>query len=70
MDRSMICPASIDAVTSGKKLLAMTNELQNNMSADPLSDAGESLFHNLSYEIKKNAVLLYRVYGQSTSLAY
>lgn len=56
----------IDAVTSGKKLLTMTKELQNTMSADPLSDAGESLFHKLSYEIKKNAVLLYRVYGQST----
>lgn len=56
----------IDAVTSGKKLVDMAHSMDAAVMADPLGDAGEAKYHQLSAEVRKNAVLLYRVYGQST----
>ncbi|WP_113930602.1 MBL fold metallo-hydrolase [Bacillus sp. P14.5] len=58
--------AYIDAITSGKKILNKTNSYNKSFAHSPISDQTVQAYHNLSSEIRKQAVLLYRVYGQST----
>ncbi|MEH7525236.1 Ig-like domain-containing protein [Bacillus sp. JJ1503] len=56
----------IDALTAGEKIiekqLALTNQLDSNL----INDDTEKAYHELSGEIRKQALLLDRVYGQST----
>ncbi|MGN7401242.1 hypothetical protein ACTHO0_15445 [Cytobacillus praedii] len=56
----------IDAITSGKKIVDKANQLNSLYSASPTSDVTERSYHELSSEIRKQAILLYRVYGKST----
>ncbi|WP_427138083.1 hypothetical protein [Psychrobacillus psychrodurans] len=56
----------IDAITSGKKIVEKANEFNALYSKNPTSDVTEKSYHNLSSEIRKQAILLYRVYGKST----
>ena len=56
----------IDAITSGKKIVDKTNQYKLIYSSNPTSDVTEASYHSLSSEIRKQAVLLYRVYGKST----
>lgn len=63
LDRSM---AYIDAITSGKKITIKTEDLKEAYRLNPLSDQTEQAYHELSSEIRKQAILLYRVYGKST----
>ncbi|QEY20785.1 hypothetical protein D0S48_08775 [Psychrobacillus sp. AK 1817] len=63
LDRSM---AYIDAITSGKKITIKTENLNESYRLNPLSDQTEQAYHDLSSEIRKQAILLYRVYGKST----
>jgi N-acetylmuramoyl-L-alanine amidase len=59
----------IDAITSGKKISQKKTALENYYSQNPASDSSENAYHAMSAEIRKQAVLLYRVYGQSTRTA-
>ncbi|SFQ10794.1 hypothetical protein SAMN05421670_0961 [Psychrobacillus psychrotolerans] len=63
LNRSM---AYIDAITSGKKITVKTDNLYEAYRLNPLSDQTEKAYHDLSSEIRKQAILLYRVYGKST----
>ena len=63
LTRSM---AYIDAIQSGKKILVKTDALNSSYKLDPFSAATEKAYHDLSSEIRKQAILLYRVYGKST----
>ncbi|SES44402.1 hypothetical protein [Psychrobacillus sp. OK032] len=63
LNRSM---AYIDAITSGKKIMVKTDNLYEAYRLNPLSDQTEKAYHDLSSEIRKQAILLYRVYGKST----
>ena len=63
LNRSM---AYIDAITSGKKITVKTDNLYEAYQLNPLSDQTEKAYHDLSSEIRKQAILLYRVYGKST----
>ncbi|MDI2586856.1 hypothetical protein OR571_06980 [Psychrobacillus sp. NEAU-3TGS] len=56
----------IDAITSGKKIVDKANQLNKLYAANPTSDVTEKSYHELSSEIRKQAILLYRVYGKST----
>lgn len=56
----------IDAITSGKKIVDKTNKFNTLFAANPTADATEKSYHELSSEIRKQAILLYRVYGKST----
>lgn len=56
----------IDALTSGMKIIEMTNQYNNLFNENSLADETESSYHKLSSEIRKQALLLYRVYGKST----
>lgn len=56
----------IDAITSGKKIVDKANQLNKLYTANPTSDVTEKSYHELSSEIRKQAILLYRVYGKST----
>ncbi|MFT4414448.1 trypsin-like peptidase domain-containing protein [Fredinandcohnia humi] len=58
--------AYIDAITSGKKIIQKEQTLSSWYSVNPASNQAEKAFHDLSTEIRKQALLLYRVYGQST----
>ncbi|MGG3915932.1 lamin tail domain-containing protein [Rossellomorea vietnamensis] len=58
--------AYIDAITSGRKILDKTNYYNKLYVNSPISDPTVQAYHDLSSEIRKQAVLLYRVYGQST----
>lgn len=62
-NRSM---AYIDAIMSGRKIIIKTDDFYNQYNLDPLSDRSEEAYHDLSSEIRKQAILLYRVYGKST----
>nr|WP_249365686.1 hypothetical protein [Cytobacillus citreus] len=62
-NRSM---AYIDAIMSGKKIMYKTNDFYEAYGLNPLSDQTEKAYHDLSSEIRKQAILLYRVYGKST----
>ncbi|MGE6487612.1 hypothetical protein [Paenisporosarcina sp. NPDC076898] len=56
----------IDAITSGKKIVDKSNQLNKLFATDPTADLTENSYHELSSEIRKQAALLYRVYGKST----
>lgn len=58
----------IDAITSGKKLIKAQKEMENYLAEGKMAEATKA-YHALSYEIKKQAAFLYRVYGQSTRQA-
>ena len=62
-NRSM---AYIDALKSGKKIVVKKNDLYEAYRLNPLSTQTEKAYHDLSSEIRKQAILLYRVYGKST----
>jgi N-acetylmuramoyl-L-alanine amidase len=59
----------IDAITSGKKIAQKKSAFENYYSQNPASDSTENAYHAMSGEIRKQAVLLYRVYGQTTRAA-
>lgn len=56
----------IDAITSGKKIVEKANQFNKLYADNPTSDVTEKSYHELSSEIRKQAILLYRVYGKST----
>ena len=56
----------IDAITSGKKIVDKANQFNTLYGKNPTSDLTEKSYHELSSEIRKQATLLYRVYGKST----
>ncbi|MFT4414449.1 hypothetical protein ACLM5H_11370 [Fredinandcohnia humi] len=56
----------IDAITSGKKIVDKAAHFHELYASEPTSDVTEQAYHNLSAEIRKQAILLYRVYGKST----
>lgn len=56
----------IDAITSGKKIVDKANHFNTLYAKNPTSDVTEKSYHELSSEIRKQATLLYRVYGKST----
>ncbi|MFO1444349.1 hypothetical protein KDN24_14305 [Bacillus sp. Bva_UNVM-123] len=57
--------AYIDALTSGEKIVEKQANLQKAINATDLKNV-QSSYHTLTAEIRKQAELLYRVYGQST----
>ncbi|MBE4907108.1 hypothetical protein IMZ08_03425 [Bacillus luteolus] len=59
----------IDAITSGRKITEKTQRYKSLFEREPTSDHTEAAYHSLSEEIRKQASLLYRVYGQSTRSA-
>jgi len=63
LNRSM---AYIDALKSGNKILVKKGDLDFAYGFNPLSEQTEKAYHDLSSEIRKQAILLYRVYGKST----
>ncbi|MBE4907098.1 hypothetical protein IMZ08_03375 [Bacillus luteolus] len=58
--------AYIDAMVSGNKIVAKTNQFNALYADNPLTDQTEAAYHALTSEIRKQAKLLYRVYGKST----
>lgn len=58
--------AFIDAITSGKKILDKTDLYNELFQKNPVSPETEYAYHELSSDIRKQAILLYRVYGKST----
>lgn len=58
--------AYIDALNGGKKLETLTNELRYLMKDEIYTLTMDDLYHELSFQIRKQATLLYRVYGKST----
>ena len=58
----------IDAISSGKKLAGYQKVMEDSM-ADADLEGMTAAYHKLSYEIKKQAAYLYKVYGQSTRQA-
>ncbi|MBH0169315.1 hypothetical protein [Fictibacillus sp. 18YEL24] len=63
LDRST---AYIDALTSGKKMADKTARLKELIDFEIFSDVTEQYYHDLSEEVRKQATLLYRVYGKTT----
>ncbi|PLR73507.1 hypothetical protein [Bacillus sp. UMB0728] len=57
--------AYIDGITAGKKIEAGTAALKSAIASKDL-DKVEANYHALTKEVRKQAELLYRVYGQST----
>ncbi|WNS75218.1 hypothetical protein RRV45_20465 [Bacillus sp. DTU_2020_1000418_1_SI_GHA_SEK_038] len=58
--------AYIDAITAGKKIEEKKAALEQKLNNNEIDDATEKAYHNLSWELKKQSILLDRVYGQST----
>ncbi|EWG12046.1 hypothetical protein [Cytobacillus firmus] len=58
--------AYIDALNGGKKIEKLSNELSYLIKEEIYMIRMDDLYHELSYEIRKQAILLYRVYGKST----
>lgn len=58
--------AYIDAMVSGDKIVAKTNHFNALYADNPLTNETEAAYHALTSEIRKQAKLLYRVYGKST----
>lgn len=58
----------IDSISSGKKLLTAQATMEKHLQAGNMVEATKA-YHALSYEIKKQAAYLYKVYGQSTRQA-
>lgn len=57
--------AYIDAITSSEKIIALTSDLNAAIKTGDLGKV-ETAYHAASFEYKKQAKLLDRVYGQST----
>ena len=60
----------IDAITSGNKIFALTKQFEQQYAENPVADSTEKTYHELSAEIRKQAKLLYKVYGKSTRDAF
>lgn len=56
----------IDAITAGEKIKAKKEVLDAQIAQNLIDDKTEAAYHTLSTEIRKQAVLLDRVYGQTT----
>jgi len=56
----------IDAITAGEKIKEKQSALEAKMIAGVMDDAAEKAYHELSFELKKQSVLLDKVYGQTT----
>lgn len=56
----------IDAITAGEKIKEKQQTLDYQTSINVINDDTEKAYHELSREIRKQAILLDRVYGQST----
>lgn len=56
----------IDAITAGEKIRAKQQVLANQINKNLINDDTEMAYHDLSREIRKQAILLDRVYGKST----
>lgn len=56
----------IDAITAGEKINDKKAELQKFIGKSEITNDLETAYHSLSAEIRKQGVLLDRVYGQST----
>lgn len=56
----------IDAITAGEKIKAKQEVLDAQIAKNLIDDKTEAAYHELSTEIRKQAVLLDRVYGKST----
>ena len=56
----------IDAITAGEKIRVKQQALSNQISRNLINDDTERTFHELSREIRKQAIMLDRVYGKST----
>lgn len=55
----------IDAITSSEKIIVLTKDLDKSIKSGDLNDV-EASYHKSSSEYRKQAILLDRVYGQST----
>ncbi len=58
--------AYIDAITAGEKIKAKKEALEVLIAKNLIDDQTETAYHELSKEIRKQAILLDRVYGKST----
>ncbi|MFO1444361.1 Ig-like domain-containing protein [Bacillus sp. Bva_UNVM-123] len=58
--------AYIDAITAGENIRSKQRALTYQMDLNVINDETEKAYHELSKEIRKQAILLDRVYGQST----
>lgn len=56
----------IDAITAGEKIKVKQQTLAYQQDLDIINDQTEKAYHELSNEIRKQAILLDRVYGQTT----
>lgn len=56
----------IDAITAGEKISEKKATLATQIEKNLIDDATEKAYHELSTEIRKQAILLDRVYGKST----
>ncbi|MCP1160545.1 hypothetical protein [Bacillus infantis] len=63
IDRSI---AFIDALTGGKKIETLTKELDYLIREEIYMIRMDDAYHEVSAEVRKQAILLYRVYGKST----
>ncbi len=63
IDRTM---RYIDAITAGEKIKEKQQTLAYLLDLNTINDQTEKAYHELSTEIRKQAILLDRVYGQST----
>lgn len=63
IDRTM---RYIDAITAGEKIKEKQQLLAYQLDINAINDNTEKAYHELSTEIRKQAILLDRVYGQST----
>ncbi|MBS4190163.1 Ig-like domain-containing protein [Bacillus sp. FJAT-49705] len=63
IDRTM---RYIDAITAGEKIKEKQQTLAYLLDQNTINDQTEKAYHELSTEIRKQAILLDRVYGQST----
>lgn len=58
--------AYIDAITAGEKIKEKREVLEALIAQNLINDQTEAAYHELSKEIRKQAILLDRVYGKST----
>ncbi|WNS75187.1 hypothetical protein RRV45_20295 [Bacillus sp. DTU_2020_1000418_1_SI_GHA_SEK_038] len=63
IDRTM---SYIDALTAGEKIKEKQQALANQLDRNLINDDTEKAYHELTREIRKQALLLDRVYGQTT----
>ena len=62
--------AFVDAVTAGLKNDKLYRDLKTRVDKGLVDNETEKLYHKISKEIQKNAVMIYRVYGKSTRDAF